>query len=244
MHLDFARNLESKNKLQASEKRELQYKSASFFALFWNIVKSLGPTEVVDDMETFIQTNKLYKMDPAIMEGGKQQTYTIDVGDGVPLTFHNADLAPPSGVFARNYARYTLYTMQYIDAYFEIRAVHRENQPHKWTSSWTTFRDSNDTGNMGGHFYIAEYGIRIRAATNKAVFWRPGDWHGTSLPRLVPSEKGGPLLQCGAAIVTSPRLPAAFQQFHEGKLSADEVKVVAAKVDEIGLENAFENISL
>lgn len=44
--------------------------------------------------------------------------------------------------------------------------------------------------------------------------------------------------------MTSPRLPAAFQQFHEGKLSADEVKVVAAKVDEIGLENAFENISL
>lgn len=105
MHLDLARNLESPNKLSADEKTELQYKSASVFALFWNLVKSLGPKDVVEDMENFVKKHDLYKMDPTIANGGKQQTYTIDVDDGVPLVFHNADLAPPSGVFARNYAR-------------------------------------------------------------------------------------------------------------------------------------------
>jgi hypothetical protein len=39
------------------------------------------------------------------------------------------------------------------------------------------------------------------------MFWKPGNWHGTSLPMLKPDEKGGPLLQSGLAIVTSPRLP-------------------------------------
>ncbi|KAF9060280.1 hypothetical protein BDP27DRAFT_1237066 [Rhodocollybia butyracea] len=112
--------------------------------------------------------------------------FTVD--ENVPLTFHDADLAPPSGVFARNYTR----------------AVHKENQPHDWSVSWTTFRDDR-RNDMGGHFYIAEYGICIQASSNKAVFWKPSDWHGTSLPMLEPDAKGdGPLLQSGLAIVTSP----------------------------------------
>ncbi|KAF9066655.1 hypothetical protein BDP27DRAFT_1197367, partial [Rhodocollybia butyracea] len=195
-HLDLARNLESKHKLSPSQKSKLQYKSASVFALFWNLVKSLGPAEVVADLEKLVKDNNLYRMDTAIANGGKQHTYTIDVDGGVPLTFHNAELAPPSGVFARNY----------------VRAVHFERQPHDWSASWTTFRDDSE-GDAGGHSYLASYGIRIQAASNKAVFWKPGDWHGTSLPKLKPAEKGGPLLQCGLAIVTSARLPAAFEAY-------------------------------
>lgn len=68
-------------------------------------MKSLGPREVVADLEKLVKDNNLYRMDTAIANGGKLQTYTIDVDGGVPLTFHDADLAPPSGVFARNYAR-------------------------------------------------------------------------------------------------------------------------------------------
>ncbi|KAF9038894.1 hypothetical protein BDP27DRAFT_1166384, partial [Rhodocollybia butyracea] len=198
--LDLARNFELRNKLTQKEKSELQYKSGSVFALFWNLVKSLGPTEVVEDMEEFVAKNSLYKMDVKIAQGGRQQMFTVDVDGGVPLTFHDADLAPPSGVFARNYAR--CYLLMLL-----IRAIHKENQPHKWSVSWTTFRD-NSRKEVGGHFYVAEYGIRIQAASNKAVFWKPGDWHRTSLPMLEPDAKGdGPLLQSGLAIVTSPRLP-------------------------------------
>ncbi|KAF9062029.1 hypothetical protein BDP27DRAFT_1185820, partial [Rhodocollybia butyracea] len=207
-HLDLARNLESKHKLSPSQKGELQYKSASVFALFWNLVKSLGPSVVVADLEDLVKGNNLYRMDTAIANGGKQQTYTIDVDGGVPVTFHNAELAPPSGVFARNYAR----------------AVHFERQPHDWSASWTTFRD-NSKGDMGGHFYLASYGIRIQGASNKVVFWKPGDWHGTSLPNLSPAEKGGPLLQSGMAIVMSPRLPKAFDDFHKGKITRAQLIV-------------------
>ncbi|KAF9065567.1 hypothetical protein BDP27DRAFT_1157645, partial [Rhodocollybia butyracea] len=188
--LDFARNFEPKHKLSSAQKEEVQYKATSAFALFWNLVKSLGPQEVVEDLEDFVKKHDLYKMDTAVLRGGRTRTYAVDVDGEVPLVFRNADLAPPSGVFARNYARY----------------VHREKQPHRWAASWTTFRDDS-VAEAGGHFYLPEYGIRIRAATNKAVFWRPGDWHATSLPKLAPDEKNGPLLQCGLAIVTSARLP-------------------------------------
>lgn len=68
-------------------------------------MKSLGPTEVVADLGKLVKHNNLYRMDTAIANGGNQQTYTIDVDGGVPLTFHDTELAPPSGVFARNYAR-------------------------------------------------------------------------------------------------------------------------------------------
>jgi hypothetical protein len=124
-----------------------------------------------------------------------------------------------------------------------IRPVHQEVQPHKWSVSWTTFRD-NSIEHMGGHFYVADYGIRIQAASNKAVFWKPGDWHGTSLPMLKPGEKGGPLLQSGLAIVTSPRLPDAFAAFHEGKLTPEAMWQEASKSNEIGLEDIFEDIAL
>lgn len=122
------------------------------------------------------------------------------------------------------------------------RPVHYEKQPHKWAASWTTYRD-NSKDNMGGHFYLASYGIRIQGASNRAVFWKPGDWHGTSLPKLKPSEKEGPLLQSGLAIVTSAWLPAAFQEFYEGQLSAEELHTEISKCDELGLEEAMESIA-
>ncbi|KAF9074235.1 hypothetical protein BDP27DRAFT_1214783 [Rhodocollybia butyracea] len=225
--LDFARNFEAKHKLSSTQKEKVQYKASSAFALFWNLVKSLGPQEVVDDLEDFVKKHNLYKMDPAVLRGGRIRTYTVDVDGEVPIIFRNADLAPPSGVFARNYARY----------------VHREKQPHRWAASWTTFRDDS-ANDAGGHFYLPEYGIRIRAATNKAVFWRPGDWHATSLPKLAPDEKNGPLLQCGLAIVTSARLPAAFRAFHEGRSSTMELNVDTDEGNESDLEDRFEGMAL
>ncbi|KAF9061533.1 hypothetical protein BDP27DRAFT_1235073 [Rhodocollybia butyracea] len=243
MHLDFARNLKSKSKLSALEKHELQYKSASVFALFWNLVKSFGPKEVVEDLEEFVKENDLYRMDTSYVQNRKSQTYTIDVGDGVPVTFHNTDLAPPSGVFARNYARCVCSV--YISGFLIVnRPVHYEKQPHKWAASWTTYRD-NTRSQMGGHFYLASYGIRIQGASNRAVFWRLADWHGTSLPNLEPSEKEGPLLQSGLAIVTLARLPAAFRRFHKGQLSAEELHAeISNQCDELGLEEAMKDFAL
>lgn len=243
MHLDLARNLESKHKLSPSQKSELQYKSALVFALFWNLVKSLGPSVVVADLEDLVKDNNLYRINTAIANGGKQQTYTIDVDGGVPVAFHNAELAPPSGVFARNYARWVTCMQMHCALLIICRAVHFKRQPHNWSASWTTFCD-NSKGDMGGHFYLASYRIRIQGASNKVVFWKPGDWHGTSLPNLSPAEKGGPLLQSGIAIVTSPHLPKAFDDFHKGKILQAQLIVEAGKSEEVGLENAFEHMSI
>ncbi|KAJ3810314.1 hypothetical protein F5876DRAFT_65728 [Lentinula aff. lateritia] len=195
---DFVRNfLTSKSD---AEKRSLQYEAASAFALFWNMVCALGPAEVLSDIEHFLSTTKIYGMDANLHAGGPENVYTVPI-NGIPITFRNARMAPPSGVFARNYAR----------------AVHNEVQPHKWSIAWTTFRASINK-ELGGHFYNSDYGIRICSAINTAVFWQPEHFHGTSLQDVPPSEKGGPVIQSGLSIVTSSRLPAIFDKFIQGTL--------------------------
>ncbi|KAJ4492337.1 hypothetical protein C8R41DRAFT_733462, partial [Lentinula lateritia] len=183
---DFVRNfLTSKSD---AEKCSLRYEAASAFALFWNMVCALGPAEVLSDIEHFLSTTKIYGMDANLHAGSPENVYTVPI-NGIPITFRNARMAPPSGVFARNYAR----------------AVHNEVQPHKWSIAWTTFRASINK-ELGGHFYNSDYGIRIRSAINTVVFWQPEHFHGTSLQDVPPSEKGGPVIQSGLSIVTSSRL--------------------------------------
>ncbi|KAJ3891722.1 hypothetical protein GG344DRAFT_76645 [Lentinula edodes] len=200
---DFVRNfLSSKSD---AEKHSLRYEAASAFALFWNMICALGPDEVLSDIEHFLSTSNIYGMDANLHAGGTENIYTVPI-NGLPITFRDARMAPPSGVFARNYAR----------------AVHNEVQPHKWSIAWTTFRASINK-ELGGHFYNSDYGIRIRSATNTAVFWQPEHFHGTSLQDIPPSEKGGPVIQSGLSIVTSPRLPAIFDKFIQGTLAENQL---------------------
>lgn len=60
----------------------------------------------------------------------------------------------------------------------------------------------------GGHFYIAQYGLRIQAAANTIIAWRPGDWHGTSLHNYcgIDSRAHPAYHQRGISFVTSARL--------------------------------------
>ncbi|KAJ3753728.1 hypothetical protein EV360DRAFT_52978 [Lentinula raphanica] len=196
---DFVRNFLSAK--TEEEKHSLRYEAASAFAFFWNMICALGPKEVLDDIDAFLSDSKIYSMDANCHAGGVEKTYTITVDD-VPITFREARMAPPSGVFARNYAR----------------PVHNEKQPHEWSIAWTTYRASHGK-ELGGHFYNCDYGIRVRSATNTCVFWKPLHYHGTSLQNVSPSEKGGPLIQSGLSIVTSPRLVSVFHQFVSGTIS-------------------------
>ncbi|KAJ3875338.1 hypothetical protein F5051DRAFT_333991 [Lentinula edodes] len=188
-------------KIPDDEKRGIRYEASSVFAVFWNLVRAHAPREVIDDLEEFVIKSGIYRMDEHVHGGGGEKKYTVPV-NGVELTFSGADMAPPSGVFARNYA--------------SDRPVHNEKQPHKWSVAWTTHRDESA---KGGHFYISKYGIRIRSATNTALFWKPEHFHGTSLQDIDPAEKGGPHVQSGMSIVTSGRLPTVFKQFLEGAIS-------------------------
>lgn len=95
--------------LSTDKQDEEDIKGASAFALFWNMVRTIAPAEVVEDFENFLRTTGVRRMDarghiPLDSETGRG-TYQIDLPSGRSFTFHGAELAPPAGVCARNYAR-------------------------------------------------------------------------------------------------------------------------------------------
>lgn len=92
-----------------------------------------------------------------------------------------------------------------------FRFIHNESQPHEWAVSLTTSRVFNENlphSEAGGNFFIASYGIRIQAAANTLIAWKPSDWHGTSLFHINPFKRKGmtEFHQRGLCFVTGKRL--------------------------------------
>ncbi|KAJ3551362.1 hypothetical protein NP233_g13095 [Leucocoprinus birnbaumii] len=208
--LDWVKNLKSKRTSQTILD-EAEKQGSSAFALFYNLFLSIAPSEVIDDFNDHLSRLGNCRMDargtmscdPSTGEGN----YTVDL-PGYSFTFHGAQLAPPTSVCARNYARYT----------------HREHQPHKYSVSWTTTREivpSIPDALNGGHFFLASHGIRIQAAANTMMIWQPKMWHGTSLPHQHPTEPTTEFCQRGLAFVTSSRLPRAWELYCANKLSQE-----------------------
>lgn len=110
------------------------------------------------------------------------------------------------------------FNIQFINLF--SRSIHREYQPHTYAASLTTYRDPATTGCA---FFNSTYAIRIQASGNSACFWQPRHWHGTSLPSIAFSEKGGKLVQSGLALVTSSRLPGAFAKYLKNEVKAAEM---------------------
>ena len=79
---------------------------------------------------------------------------------------------------------------------------------------------------MGGHFYLASHGIRVESSSNYLAIWAPEEYHATSLQCIPYSEKNGPVIQSGLAIVTSSRLPKIFKKYMEGQISEAELSSV------------------
>ncbi|TFK64927.1 hypothetical protein BDN72DRAFT_730751, partial [Pluteus cervinus] len=133
------------------------------FAVFWNLCKARLPRVVTEDIERFLFDSNISRMDGGTKKAGGdgKGSYTVGVA-GKSYTFR-ADLAPPTGAFAGNYAR----------------AIHKEYQPHEYSVSWVTTRDL--LPETGGNFFMAEYGVRIEQAPNTAIVWKPKEFHGTSL---------------------------------------------------------------
>lgn len=107
MFLDWVRNLRSK-KTPQDELEEANKKASSAFALFWNLARSVAPDEVLDDFDEYLHTLGIPRMDgggtmPHNIETGRGN-YTVAI-PGFQFTFHGAELAPPTGVGAENYAR-------------------------------------------------------------------------------------------------------------------------------------------
>ena len=74
----------------------------------------------------------------------------------------------------------------------------------------------------GGHFFLAKYGIRIIAAANTCVVWKPSTAHGTSLQDLDPLDENPPCIQTGLAIVTPNRLSRVWKTYCEQKITQEE----------------------
>ncbi|KAF5380244.1 hypothetical protein D9757_008252 [Collybiopsis confluens] len=170
---DFARNFLRKQ--TEDQKKSIRYQAASVFALFWNLVRALGPVGAVQDMENFLEESGIYRMDTGALYEDCKGAYTIEA-DGVPMRFADAHMAPPSGVMARNYCR----------------VVHREKQPHRYAFSWTTYRAPPVIRNLrgkatkvqqGGHFYLASHGIRVESSSNYLAVWDPNLEEGSSNPK-------------------------------------------------------------
>lgn len=103
IQFDWVRNFLDKS-LDEETKDVYRTESSSAFALFWNMVRSFGPREVVEDFEKFMEKEGIYAMDPAIGRCGPERQYTVPV-NGINILFTKAHMAPPQGALARNYGR-------------------------------------------------------------------------------------------------------------------------------------------
>lgn len=80
----------------------------------------------------------------------------------------------------------------------------------------------------GGHFFLASHGVRIQAAANSLIIWRPALWHGTSLSLQDPRKRITPFLQRGLAFVTSSRFPSAWAAYRAKQITWEEAETLLA----------------
>lgn len=109
----WARNIRDKALLH-DYKNKINYKTSAAFALFWNMVKSTAPDDVVGDFEHYLKSTGICRMDgdgqmPHDISSGKG-SYKVELehddGKATEFEFNNVELSPPTGVTAENYARY------------------------------------------------------------------------------------------------------------------------------------------
>ncbi|KAH9841338.1 uncharacterized protein C8Q71DRAFT_700010 [Rhodofomes roseus] len=190
---DWSKNLRS-TRHTAEFIKEHNFHLSSVFALFWNLLLSHLPDEVLEPFETYLAENQMCRMDGnGAKERKAQGIYMVERGSEC-VEFNDAELAPPSGVAGCNYARQVPLLSQ------------------KWAFSWTTSRRE---GMTGGSFYEAIFGIKVLQAPNTMVAWMPEHDHGTSLLDWSPDKKDDvpPFAQAGIALVTSTRLASTWKKY-------------------------------
>lgn len=106
LNFDWAKNLQSQN-LPNDVIKQMNYKTSSAFAFFWNLCWAWLPGVIIADFNNFMAKTGILTMD------GNHHLNTID-GDyeatigGLTYKFNNVQLAPPQGAMAVNYAQYDL----------------------------------------------------------------------------------------------------------------------------------------
>lgn len=109
------------------------------------------------------------------------------------------------------------------------RGTHNEKCPHKYALFWTTARTYGSE--EGGHFFIADYGIRIKQSADSVVVWKPTDFHGTTLSVKGPTDESDSH-QIGMSIVTPVRLVKLWEKYQQEQITADNVEAILVESDE------------
>ena len=109
----WVRNLERKNELTPEFLASVDYQTSCLFALAWNICRAQLPKEVMDEWVQWIESTQLPRMDAGVHMAGTHGDYQIHIGEHT-TTFHNAELAPPTGLLNQNYARSVLFAFKHI----------------------------------------------------------------------------------------------------------------------------------
>ena len=103
--LDWARNL--LRKISPEDLLDLNYRSSSAFALFWNMLQSRLPTTVIQSFDSFLEETGIPRMDAYKTIGSSNGSYMVSNLNQTYI-FHDVPLPPPSGIFTQNYARYVM----------------------------------------------------------------------------------------------------------------------------------------
>ena len=222
LKFDWAKNLRSPN-LPNDVVKQMNYKTSSAFAFFWNLCRAWLPGVIIADFDDFMAKTGIPAMDGNRRLNSIDGDYEATIG-GLTYKFNNVQLAPPQGAMAVNYARYDLCSAFNHGLELLSRAIHRESQPHQWAISLNTLREGSSES--GGSFYLAKYRVRVLQATNTLIAFKPSDAHGTSLLHWSPADTAwdNGSHQMGLAIVSSPRLASAFVAYKKGLLKEEEAK--------------------
>lgn len=190
------------------------YASSCLLAVAWNICRSRFPAIITDDWVEFLREHEMPPMDAGVGMSDLKGSYAVQYGEE-SIVFHNAELAPGSGLLNWNYSRCAYHSCCALHrALRECHsAIHFERQPHTYAFQWITERTHD--GTYGGHFYIASYGVRIMNTADTMIAWRPADLHGTSLAAFSPKDPSPPYAQSGVCCSTSNRLAGVHAKFKE-----------------------------
>jgi hypothetical protein len=105
--LDWVKNITSKQLLEEFVD-DLDQKTAHAFSLLWMLIRRKLPSELSDDLVTWLAETGIYRMNKDAVRGLREQNgegeIELDIGGNV-FNFQWAELAPPSGVMAANYSR-------------------------------------------------------------------------------------------------------------------------------------------
>ena len=82
---------------------------------------------------------------------------------------------------------------------------------------------------QGGHFFICSHAIKVEAATDTVVVWKPTSLHGTSLQHRDPEETE--IFQAGLAIVTPPGVVRLWEEVRKKKMTLEEARAKILELD-------------